>query len=422
MKPCFRLVFTLSTIICICVFSRVMGQEITGYVYDCRSRQPVENASVYFKNSNRGTTTLKSGFFALKTAGIQDEYALIISHISYNKAVLDKNTAESGDTLNICLEPRLFNLDEAVISARKRSTIGRHNLSVIDFDFINENVLLLIRDHTNHRTELVLTNPVFDTIAILSTEDLNGAGSIEKDCLGYCHLLFKDYAIQIWNHDSTLSLSHKVSGEEFEAVDERCLFKTEEYLVFGYSSKEGFSNEFYAVNTRDQTTRIVYSGIQSEKLRKLNAQISFIMSHPDLYSDVSAAIHFEQKIMYRPSVVTMHKVGDTVYLFDYANDRIDLYSGSLEYVRSIQIGYHSDRNWNNKTIIDQVEGKAYTTITENNLEILYLIDLTDGNIERKATIPYVYPFKTMVNSGYVYVLFKGTMNQPVSKRLFKLKL
>ncbi|MEZ5149048.1 MAG: hypothetical protein R2759_18745 [Bacteroidales bacterium] len=256
----------------------------------------------------------------------------------------------------------------------------------------------------------------------MSNESLKKAVNIYKDCLEKCHLVCKDTVYQIDYYDSTLTINYPVSINKFNEAVNNCLFECSEYLVFKLSSNNGFNNEFYAVNKEDHSTRIIHSAMQSQKLKQLNNEIDWILSHPYLYTNVNEAILFEKRIMYKPSILSMNKVGDSIYLFDHSNDCIDVYSSNLDYIRSMNIYYHLNKNWNKKIIIDPVQNLAYTTITENNFEILYLINLGDGNINKRIRIPYIFPYKVKVNNGFLYVLFKESSNQPIVKKIYRCKL
>lgn len=398
------------------------GQIISGYVYDCKTHRPVENANVYFKSSTVGTTTNGFGYFKLYYEPDKKQAQLIISHVSYSENMFQLVDVTFSDTLEICLQPKSIMLEEAEVTAKIENVIGERNISVIDFNFIDENVLLLVKNYSNLQSELIITNPVFDTISVLSGELLKGAKKIYKDCVGQCHLVFKDSVYQIDFDGVSLSLTYPIPTIQFYNSVSNCLFESEEYLVFFNTSLEGFHTDFYAVNTADNSTKMVYSDFQLQKLKQLNSDINFIWKYAYTYSDIYAALRFDQLIMYKPSVLSMKRVGDSVYLFNFSKDSIEIFSKNLDPKRSLNIDFHLKRNWSKELLYDYIENKMYTTYTENSHETLFWIDLIDGNIYERKRIPYLFPNKIMVSSGYLYVLYTDSANQSVFKKIVQIKL
>ncbi len=401
----------------------LFSQVIIGNVFDCGNNDPIENVNIHVKGTSIGSSSNKFGFFEINyNFNKKEKQLLIISHLNYNEKIIDLNEGQIPDTLNICLESKAINLSETTISAGFTNVYGQHNYSILDFNFIDKNVLLLVLDYRKNAKDLILTNSLFDTISYLSSESLKKAINIYKDCMGKCHVVCKDTVYQIDYYDSILTINYPIPSGKFDETIGACLFESTEYLVFKTTSTEGFYNRFYAVNKEDHSTKLIHSALQSKKLKKRNAEINWILTHPYLYPHIHEAIFFEKKIMFQPSLLSMNKVGDSIYLFDHSNDSIDVYTDDLNYARSIKIKYHLNKKWNENIIIDQVANKAYTTITENNLETLYSIDLAKGSLVSEVKIPYVFPYKVAINDGYLFVLFKEFTNQAISKRIYRFKL
>lgn len=344
-----------------CFFSieNVYNQNyIHGYVYDCESNEPVENANLQIYETTIGTSSSGTGFFKIKFDSNKKDLKLIISHLGYNQTVYKLSNIKNSDSLNICLEPYSINLDETNITASIRNVLGKREFSILDFNFIGDKVLLLVMNYTNNTKQLVITNSLFDTISTFSNKSIKNAKVIYKDCLNICHLVCKDTVYQIEYYDSVLTINYPISFDKFNIAVKDCLFDFSEYLVFRKSLYEGFYNEFYAVNPKNHDIKIIYSAMQSEKLKDRNDEINWIWAHASLYRNVYAAIQFEKQIWSLPSLVSMDKIGDSIYLFDHSHACIDIYSSDFVKIRDIDIDYHSNTKWNKKIIIDQVDNKA----------------------------------------------------------------
>ncbi len=60
----------------------ITGQEVLGYVFDSKTKEPLPGASVYFDGSSMGTITNLDGQFKLQST-IKTHATLIISHLGY---------------------------------------------------------------------------------------------------------------------------------------------------------------------------------------------------------------------------------------------------------------------------------------------------------------------------------------------------
>lgn len=96
----------------------LLAQGITGTVYDSKTMEPLEGASVYFEGTTRGGITDAQGRFVLNT-GKQISSPLIVSYLGYTDAVL---TASWTAPMEILLMTAPESLGEVVITGVKPFT------------------------------------------------------------------------------------------------------------------------------------------------------------------------------------------------------------------------------------------------------------------------------------------------------------
>lgn len=103
-----QVLFFLSTTLAI-------GQEISGIVYDSKTKEPILGASVYFDGSSLGTITDLDGKFII-TAPIKTHASLIISHLGY---VLKRitNPLEIEGELRIAMVEEFQKIPEVVLTS-----------------------------------------------------------------------------------------------------------------------------------------------------------------------------------------------------------------------------------------------------------------------------------------------------------------
>jgi len=396
------------------------GQEhfvISGKVVDILTKLPAENVNLRIINTGIGTSTDSSGFFYLITD--QTNFELRISHISYQTNILEINLDELPKTLLIQLTPKSFELNEAIITAKRQ-----YEYSITDFDFIDTTILLLVTKHKTNSSELCLINELFDTISILTNLPANGQASIYKDCMENCHILFKDSAYQVFINDKQIHLIYPVCIQRFTELVENCQFDTPEFLFFKRPGLNKFFYSYYAVNKKDFSVKEFISHVDTKKMDALNDELNFIDKNPDAFSAAGRvlAIMYAHQIAYKASENYLCSIGDTIYYFNHSNSLIEIFTKQLEFLKEIDILYHQKENWKSEILIDKADHKVYTVFSSGMKYQIDEINLQDGTTELKQIIPLTFPEKLKINNGYVYFLYKEMGNVWAKKELYQLKL
>ncbi|MCC1484121.1 carboxypeptidase-like regulatory domain-containing protein [Winogradskyella immobilis] len=96
--------------------------ELKSKVIDSVLQYPIENASVYIKNTTKGTVTNSDGKFQLLVPQTLAKDTLVISSIGYKSYKIP--VEEFDNTVTIFLEEDIASLDEVVLVAEPRPTTG----------------------------------------------------------------------------------------------------------------------------------------------------------------------------------------------------------------------------------------------------------------------------------------------------------
>jgi hypothetical protein len=126
--------------------------------------------------------------------------------------------------------------------------------------------------------------------------------------------------------------------------------------------------------------------------------------------------------MFRPAYKVLERIGDSVYFFNHISSSIDIYDQDLYYQKSHPIDYHKQRQWEQEILVDAVEKKAYTTFRYRGKYDLYEINLNNGSIRYTMTIPFAFPYKIMINNGFLYVLYRNKASSWDKKSLYWIRL
>lgn len=391
---------------------------ISGHVVDILSKQPIEGVNVNIVDSGNGTSTDSAGFFLIKTK--LTNFELRISHISYQTSILVFDVDKLPGKINIQLIPKSFELSEVIIEADRQ-----YAYSVVDFNFIDTNILILATKLKSYTYELSLINESFDTIAKLINLPGNRQGSIFKDFMGNCHLLLNDSAYQVFISDKQIHLVYPVHIDRFNELMGNCLYETSKHLVFKRPTQNKYSYSYYAVNKEDFGVKEFILHLDEKKMNALNDELNFIDQNPDAFPSIAGkalAVMYAKKIAFKPSENYLDKIGDTVYYFNHSEALLETFSENLEVQKEIDISYHLKRSWESSIIIDKKCNKAYTIFTSGMKYQIHEINLQQGTTEPKKTIPLLFPEKLKINNGYVYFLYKEKRNFLVRNELYQIKL
>ena len=110
-----------------------MGQVIHGTVLDKESGEPVDYADVFFDGTFLGTITDEYGVFTLDVTRYSSR-SLTISAMGYYPASLSEFTA--GKNYRVYLTPRVFEIEEAMVSAKSLTRERLANLKLFRKEFI----------------------------------------------------------------------------------------------------------------------------------------------------------------------------------------------------------------------------------------------------------------------------------------------
>lgn len=407
----------LLTIILFLITNQVVSQNpylLIIRIKDKRNNQPIENASVKIQNTNNGTISSKEGICELIVNTIPVN--LEVSHVAYENRIVTINPKQIHDTINVFLNQLQITLNEVNISAKKVDTFIQTDYTIVDFNFCNNQLLVLEADNNKVNTyRLILMNTYFDTITLLNLAKRKKPLSLFKDCMEQCHLLTKDSAFQIHITQTLLSLDYPLSIKKFHEILDDCLFLVDSLVYFQRIVKNGYSYEFYTVNVKNKKVYNFTISTDYERLKSLQESIKFLIAHPPSYS-LNVAIDFEKRFMYKPFNQHLKYINDTIYYFNYQNSTIDIYSKKPDFIRKVNVNYHKNTGWTSEIIMDKIKRKFYTIVKHQ----LFEINLSNGKTVLKANIGL--PTKTLIHNGYAYILKKEYKMNQIETFISKIEL
>lgn len=400
---------------------------------------PVEGVNIRLQNTLTGTSTNASGSFELMTDRLPA--LLIITHIAYfGKQIIV--TKQKADSLIIFLTPKIATLDEVEISGSKYQLFNKTNQEIIDYNFLDTNLIILSYNFNKNRYELIFSDENFDTISITDVSFLKKPNQLFKDCLGNCHLLTSDSAYQLYFSNQSIYLTYPVNLKKFMSLLGNCLFETDTHLAFEgntdktpkleyaarspydlpakRSKNKEWKHLFYFVNKKTHKKTTLDNVYEWKKNKDAYDQAMFIYLHSDPdKTDFGEILRFEEMTFFKPSFQSLNLLNDTIYYFNHLKSKIDIYSTDLHLNRSIKVEYHNKKNWMPVIITDNIKNKAYSIFKVRAMYSLAEINLIDGSVKEVAKIKKLFPQKIKVNNGHLYFLYNNVNNVWGRKQLFK---
>jgi len=187
----FRILYQITVIFLFLSFltgSVLKGQdvknEISGYIYDKTTGQPLENVEVYIANTTRGMSTDKDGFFIIKNVP-QGMHELVVSIIGYE--YISKTVwVKQGDRLELT-----FRLNPVIYETEPTEVVGKvprdwlDNLDIFKYYFFGQSDLVRQCEIENEEVlDFVWTSPHYLTArAQQPLHIINNALGLKIECM-----------------------------------------------------------------------------------------------------------------------------------------------------------------------------------------------------------------------------------------------
>jgi len=450
------------------VFSQSL--MVKGTVVDETTAVPVGFAAVRITGTNEGSITDANGWFELKLKKLP--VSLNISCLGYEQLYFDIVRIPLKP-VKLLLRQKEYSLKEVNVKATDfRFVYKDQRYSVLDYEIMDDKLLLLVFRCLLKNSELVLMETNGDTIAETPLPEQKPK-CLYKDFLGNIHYISsKDNAFQCYYDEE-----HKSIGFPFRSTYEILLktvkpflFSSQGRLYFAESTNDGFGLNFGYYDTLK--TKHYIRTAQDEKARrrmyndmKFNSSWNYsieknqqaLSASPFRIKNNSPVPDNSETGSETPSDETgtpagalvnycridapMVKLGESdMAVFRFSEDVIEMMNMEGKVYRSIPIQFHkedegnilagllsvfvpiSDWKWSGKIYPDDYFREVYTTFRKNGMVKIRKIDLLSGKLSKTFDVPFPFPEKIEIYKGNAYFLVKQTGGDFENWKLVRLKL
>ncbi|MEE4257393.1 MAG: carboxypeptidase-like regulatory domain-containing protein [Bacteroidales bacterium] len=421
-------------------------QQIKGIVFDKESSMHLSGAHVLIEETSYGTITGPDGSFRLY---IKDfPVTLKVSHIGFEDRYFTVTDDIKDETLMLGLQFSAELLEGVTISDKKAELIFKDEAySVLDFEFHENGLMLLIYRNRLNRSELVLLSTMNDTLAML--QDLPGrAHSLFRDCRDFILYTTIDSAYQVHYTGGELQLIYPMDIATFRPVadafkafhDRYYYFSMNSFFdqVINYVRYDTASGKYFPFKTvsdernmkilkdNPEDMSLLYSAMSDEMeldllLEDADGASVFKKGNHNLARYISRQAHFLKACVYYPVYAPLFKSNDELILFNHPESMIEFLSPEGKIIRTTYISHHKMDNWKPLILKDDIYDKYYVVFEKLNRLSLRLIDLNTGMLGPVNEMFYPAIRKIQVRNGYAYFTYRqpGSIDRTM---LFRQKL
>ncbi len=419
---------------------------IYGIVFESETEIPLAGAHIQINGTSYGTISGPEGSYRLSVSELPVQ--LKITHVGFEDRYFIVEEGMIDETLMMGMNLSVEMLEGVTITDKKAEIIFKDaSYSVLDFEFHENGLMLLIFRNRLKRSELVLLSYLNDTLALL-TKLPGKAESLHRDCRDFIHYVAADTAYQVQYNGKDLILIHPTHVNIFKPVADAFVAYHENYYYFRI--KKMFDQvieyiRFDSISEQYIPFREVYDRKKLQVLRdnpehfgllkgikNIDREFRFMlltmsesaklqMDELKMERDATIEGHYLSTTVYTPLYAPLFKSNDNILIFNHPESRIEFLSLEGKHLKYTSIRYNEDKDWNSLILKDDIHENYYAAYLIDNRISLRAIDIQTGETGSSNILYYPFVKKILVRNGYAYFTYR----QPGSKdrtMLFRQKL
>ena len=430
-------VFIISVFLLVLLLSQpieLRGQErhlIEGVIFEKETEMPLSGAHVLIEGTSFGTISGPDGMFRLSVTDFP--LSLKVTHIGFEDRIFRVEEDNKSETLMLGLVFSSEMLDAVTITDRKAEIVFRDNsYAVLDFEFHENGLMLLIYRNRLKRSELVLLSTVNDTLALLTS--LPGkAQKLHRDCQDFTHYLSEDTAYQIHFSGTDLKLIHPMEVNIFNAVATSFMAYHNKSYYFGIRRMNNMLISYIKYDSASATYTTFREIADKKKLQILKdnpwhhmllanpvsngGEFSLLQMGSDLTikdqrlaykggRDASIEGHYLRTMVYTPIFAPLFKSDTSILIFNHPESQIEFLSLDGGSEKNVAIDYHEKKNWYELILKDEIADIYYLVFKNANRITLRSIDIHGGEMGQTNILYYPFVKKVLVRNGYAYFTYR----------------
>jgi CarboxypepD_reg-like domain len=406
---------------------------ISGRIIDADAQDPLPGALALLAGETRGAVADSTGRFVLSS---KIPYPVInIQYLGY-KPISKRLDLKKEQKYEFAMLPDPLTLPTTTIIADGLQRVHPdRTTSVIDYEFLHGQLLLLVYDRLRKRNVIQLFSRDLNLLAEADVPDRN-LRALMADCVGNCHCTSDDFVGQIDFAKGHLFVRWD-SLSVFNRVVATCQARLASTYYFAFQphnfakafmyQHEGATKRKFLYGTIDQKTLdIIHDEGLAEVRDGTKADLSIASPYGSTES-LRAVFQTELNRQYLslvvcpPIYVPIKIAHQSVLIFDHPHDLVLRYDELGYCLDTIRIDYHHLPNWKKEVIVDDEAQEVYTMTELGGYTRLHRIDLRTGTLAESWELPDPFPLKIKVMGGFIYYTYRDNATD-ATKRLYRMQL
>ncbi len=413
------------------------SQVLEYHFIDKKSGEDIQNVKVFFQIWSTANNIKKDTSFALisnqkgkvifpkNTFLLNSLISLKASHPLYQDVIQSKRIGIfKTDTLSIEIEMKSDDqqqIKEVIIKAPgiPDTVFQSEKLSVADFEIQKDGrIILLTYPKQLKKGGDILLFDGQDVLATFPVEDK--PQKLIRDFRGNTHVLCENSIFTLQSQKNNLFLA-SIEKDYFikyivPIVDTN---RTKMYLnnfnevypAFDYFTFDKFDSSYRKLmHIEDEWMMELYKS----EYKWMDVRTKLWAKNKEYETGIEAEIwvganYFTQSLYYKEAYAPLFHRNDSLFIFDYAHDRLTIFSSWGRALDTIPIYHHynpAKTGWKKNIIQDKETGAFYGVFELNGFSYLGLIDVLSGKITNKVKLAFKYVDKIRVNNNFVYYVYR----------------
>jgi hypothetical protein len=419
----------LLSLITLNVLSQKNSYVIKGTVKNVHN-EPIENANI-FSSTNIGTISNNKGEFELSVSS--SDKVIYASHVAYKEKIvnIEQNSIVNGVlSIQIVLKETQYQLDAVDITADKNWQVIRpERVWIYDYVVHEKNLLLLLHDSTKYELRYLDED---DNTLFQYTLNRKKVNRFIEDGLGNIHIGMNDSVFQIYLESNKIQFYDGVTQDKYNEIMKPIAAETDSLFL---TKKQLLNNQRIVYSGTNKNTKSVIPiadifnkenykyAVQAKQQRNkhygINIMGDICTTQLAWYREFYQWGNFFEEVASYPIYCPLIKTHDGFCIFNTVDKKIDHYSNSGHFLKSINSDFDSKKRILHIEI-DKYTNKIYSIWKKQGRIKMDEIDIQSGNIVKN------YPLKNYINiekikicNGKVYFLHT---NKNSSKKLVRIPL
>ncbi|MCX6285313.1 MAG: carboxypeptidase-like regulatory domain-containing protein [Bacteroidetes bacterium] len=445
-------------------FGLAQSTEFRGIIINELNSKPVPEANIRVSGTNTGTFTDKRGQFTLPIDKLP--LRIIISCIGYENSGYTIREV-SGKPVELHIRPAIYDLKEVEVSSVNHAVVFQdRSYSVLDYELMDDNLLLIVFRDILKQSEMVLLTRNGDTLSVIHPPGLP-PDKLYKDFLSNVHYYSKEaltWQCYYVRGSRSLGFLDAVPADTLEKHIKPFLFQISGRLYFQEKILDGFGTKI-GYYSRNEGKHYIKTCMNEKKISEYFDDQNFYLGWNRVMGtfnaldsgEIGSPSEFDFSISvteggaYGKNEIRAHRFefynmifplikvhGDSLAFFDFGNDIIEILDRDGKTKRTVPINFHhevsvksrskkinsletSGWRWGTKILTDGSAQDVYTTFIKNGMVKISKIDLLTGKPGEETVLPFPFPEKIRIYKGEAYFLYKESGYQ-VNWKLVKCRL